>query len=198
MAKQILNRREPIYADEIPAEIADTSGFVTATDYATDTTGGTVKVDDAYGVELTQAGKLRGTVETAAAYAEAGNNLLVSKGTLDAVLAAQPGGGGAVQVYSGEPVTIATNAEIPLSEDVSTKAFLVFVINISEGRFSTAVASYAGTNIGAESTDQVNSPYLGGSGGDSKVLYTRLSANNKVKFTYAASSPGSVIAIFAV
>ena len=90
MGKQILNRREAIYADEIPPEIADTSGFIKATSYATDTTGGTVKVDDDYGVEVTSAGFLRGTVETAEDYAEAGNNLLVSKGTLDAVLAAQP------------------------------------------------------------------------------------------------------------
>lgn len=93
MAKQILNRREPIYAEEIPAEIADTSGYIEATDYATDTTGGTVKVDDDYGVELTQAGFLRGTVETAEDYDEASNNLLVSKGTLDNILATLPTGG---------------------------------------------------------------------------------------------------------
>ena len=104
MAKQILNRREAIYAEEIPPEIADTSGFIEATDYATDTTGGTVKVDDDYGVELTTAGFLRGTVETAAAYGEASNNLLVSKGTLDAVLAAQPApstGFSLTEIYTG-------------------------------------------------------------------------------------------------
>lgn len=66
------------------------SGYLTPTDYATSSTGGAVKVDTDYGIEMTAAGKLRGTVETAADYGTAGNNLLVSKGTLNNVLAAQP------------------------------------------------------------------------------------------------------------
>lgn len=66
------------------------SGYLTPTDYATSSTGGTVKVDTDYGIEMTAAGKLRGTVETATDYGTAGNNMLVSKGTLNNVLAAQP------------------------------------------------------------------------------------------------------------
>lgn len=137
MAKQILNRREPIYAEELPAEIADTSGFIEATDYATDTTGGTVKIDEDYGVELTTAGFLRGTVETAEDYAEAGNNLLVSKGTLDAVLAAQPAPqtGGLTLLYersSESPVKL--NAGITLSEtSANYPALLVFIRGASGG-----------------------------------------------------------------
>lgn len=129
MAKQILNRREPIYAEELPAEIADTSGYIEATDYATDTAGGTVKVDDAYGVELTAAGKLRGTVETAVNYAEASNNLLVSKGTLDNVLAAQPGGGGCVDLFV-RSTELSNGVEYDLSADAADcKVVFVFTFD---------------------------------------------------------------------
>lgn len=139
MAKQILNRREPIYAEELPAEIADTSGFIEATDYATDTTGGTVKIDEDYGVELTTAGFLRGTVETAEDYAEAGNNLLVSKGTLDAVLAAQPAPqtGGLTKLYernSESPVKL--NTAVTLSETSANYPALLVVIRGAAGGYA--------------------------------------------------------------
>ena len=117
---EILNRRQAVYSDGLPPEIKD---GVAATDYATASKGGTVKVDPDYGVELTQAGKLRGTVETAAAYAEAGNNLLVSKGTLDNVLAAQPGGGGMptfTQLFSGDADFGTANTTAALSADYDT------------------------------------------------------------------------------
>lgn len=148
MGKQILNRREAIYAEEIPPEIADTSGFIEATDYATDTTGGTVKIDEDYGVELTTAGFLRGTVETADAYAEAGNNLLVSKGTLDAVLAAQPAPSTGIEMDELLSATVNANAgyagRFDLLEAYSDYKILFFTFETATDqshRFSVPVIS---------------------------------------------------------
>lgn len=133
MGTQILNRREPIYTEEIPAEIKDTTGFIKATNYATDTTGGTVKVDDDYGVELTAAGKLRGTVETAVNYAEASTNLLVSKGTLDNVLAAQPGGGVTVEQLAAKTASDNTAKTLTPSNAISGYAAIDLVVYANEG-----------------------------------------------------------------
>lgn len=137
MAKQILNRREAIYAEEIPPEIADTSGFIEATDYATDTTGGTVKIDEDYGVELTTAGFLRGTVETAADYAEAGNNLLVSKGTLDAVLAAQPAPSTGIEMDELLTAAVGANAgyagRFQTSDNYDDYPLLIFTFETTSG-----------------------------------------------------------------
>lgn len=175
MGKQILNRREAIYAEEIPPEIVDTSGFIEATDYATDTTGGTVKVDDDYGVELTTAGFLRGTVETADDYAEASNNLLVSKGTLDAVLAAQPGGGSfsRTQIWTGDADFGTQGTHVTLSHDYDTydalylifqndttkvlSPMLVFTADVPVAE--SATGNTFGTGV---STNTVNSVTLGG------------------------------------
>lgn len=99
-SKQILNRRERILTDSLPPEITDTSGFITATDYATSTTGGTVKVDGTYQIELTSGGKIKAKELTAEAYAAANDAAFVSKGTLDNVLAAQ---GGNDVIYSTTP-----------------------------------------------------------------------------------------------
>ena len=90
MGKEILNRRQNILADSIPPEIVDTSSFIEATDYATSTTGGTIKVDSTYAIELTSGGKLKAKEITAAGYSEANDAAFISKATLDNVLAAQP------------------------------------------------------------------------------------------------------------
>lgn len=90
MGKEILNRRQNILADSIPPEITDTSSFIEATDYATSTTGGTVKVDSTYAIELTSGGKLKAKEISAAGYSDANDAAFISKATLDNVLAAQP------------------------------------------------------------------------------------------------------------
>ena len=103
MGKEILNRRQNIYTEDVPPEIVDSSGFLTATDYATSTAGGTVKVDGTYQIELTSGGKLKAKELTAEAYASANDAAFVSKGTLDNVLAAQ---GGNDVIYSTTPQKI--------------------------------------------------------------------------------------------
>ena len=171
------------------------SGFVTKTDYATASTGGVVKVGTTGGLQVSS-GTLKGkTLADATAYAAAGDDVVMTKGDMEYV---GGGGGGAVQVYSGDPVTIETNKEITLSEDVSTKAFLIVQIRTLENRFATAVVSFAGTTIGSESQSQVNAGYMAANAQSTLVLYCRLSANNKLKLTYATGTPGSIIAIFAI
>lgn len=87
MGKEILNRRQNILADSIPPEIVDTSSFIEATDYATSTTGGTIKVDSTYAIELTSGGKLKAKEIAAEDYSAANDAAFISKGTLDNVLA---------------------------------------------------------------------------------------------------------------
>ena len=90
MGKQILNRREKIYASDIPPEIPDVSGFIEEDDYATSSKGGTIKVDGTYAIELTSGGKLKAKEIAAESYAEANDAAFVSKATLDNVIAALP------------------------------------------------------------------------------------------------------------
>lgn len=93
MAKEILNRRQNIYAEDIPPEIVDTTGFIKATSYATGTTGGTVKVDSTYAIELTSGGKLKAKEIASEDYSAANDGAFVSKATLDNVIATLPSGG---------------------------------------------------------------------------------------------------------
>ena len=97
MAKEILNRRQNIYTENVPPEIVDSSGFLEATDYATSTTGGTVKVDGTYQIELTSGGKLKAKEITAAGYSDANDASFISKGTLDNLITAGMLGGGGLE-----------------------------------------------------------------------------------------------------
>ena len=97
MAKEILNRRQNIYTENVPPEIVDSSGFLKATNYATSTTGGTVKVDGTYQIELTSGGKLKAKEITAAGYSDANDASFISKGTLDNLITAGMLGGGGLE-----------------------------------------------------------------------------------------------------
>ena len=81
MGKEILNRRQNILADAIPPEIP--TGAVTATSYATGSTGGVIKVDGEYGLDITSGGKLKGKAISAANYASANNAALLCKETYE-------------------------------------------------------------------------------------------------------------------
>ena len=81
MGKEILNRRQNILADAIPPEIP--TGAVTATSYATSSTGGVIKVDGDYGLDITSGGKLKGKAISAANYAAANNAALLCKETYE-------------------------------------------------------------------------------------------------------------------
>lgn len=95
MAKQIKNRREDLYINEVPPEILDktsletalsTDGFVTNTDYATQNTGGVVRVSPSNGINIGGTGILTGVPRTVEQYDAASTTLLISKGTLETVL----------------------------------------------------------------------------------------------------------------
>lgn len=136
MGLQILNRREPIYAEEIPAEIVDSSGFLKATNYATSTTGGTVKVDGTYQIELTSGGKLKAKEVSAEDYPAANDASFISKGTLDNVLAALPSGGGAIDTLWEEdeenPTACTAGAGVTLTHNSVDYKFLVVVLRRSD------------------------------------------------------------------
>lgn len=86
MAKQIKNRREDLYISNIPPEIPD--GIVTNTDYASTDTAGVVKVSSSLGSAVSTSGVLQGYTRTLTAYTSGSQALLISKGTLENVIAA--------------------------------------------------------------------------------------------------------------
>lgn len=92
MAKQIKNRREDLYINEVPPEILtekklSDDGFVKNTDYATSSVGGVIKASSTYGVYISQ-GTLLGTTRTLEQYeANTAGNMIISKGTLENVFA---------------------------------------------------------------------------------------------------------------
>lgn len=74
---------------DIPTATSDLnndSGFITASDYATNATGGTIKVTGAFGVDMSNSGELKGSVVSSANYSAMWNDAIVSKGTLENAL----------------------------------------------------------------------------------------------------------------
>lgn len=63
------------------------SGFVTKTDYATADTGGVMKYSTALGSVVGSSGVLQGYPRTLESYTATSNNLIIAKGTLEAVKA---------------------------------------------------------------------------------------------------------------
>lgn len=92
MAKQIKNRREDLYINEVPPEILDETtlsadGFVKNTDYASTTTGGVIKVQTAGGTSVSAgSGVLISVERTAEQYSSGSRNMFISKGTFENVL----------------------------------------------------------------------------------------------------------------
>ena len=133
MGKEILNRRQNIYAENIPPEITDTSGFIEATDYATGTTGGTIKVDGTYQVELTSGGKIKAKEVAAADYASANDASFISKGTLDNLIAAGTLGGSAVDILfdcEGTPVDLVVDTELETDFDPLDYHFIAIGLKV--------------------------------------------------------------------
>ena len=87
MAKQILNRRENIYADGLPPEIASVDTLVTNTDFATADKGGVIKYNNTVGTTVNSSGILTGITRTEAQYNSGGNGMFICKGTLENIIA---------------------------------------------------------------------------------------------------------------
>ena len=90
--KQIMNRRQGVLINAIDPEILteaklSTDGFVKNTDYATDTIGGTIKTSSGAATAVGVSGALVCVTRTAAQYDSANNNIFISKGTLENVIA---------------------------------------------------------------------------------------------------------------
>lgn len=84
MAKQIKNRREDLYINDVPPEIPD--GIVTNTDYASASTAGALKVSASYGVAVASTGNLTAATRTDEQYNSAPGTLIIGKGTLENVI----------------------------------------------------------------------------------------------------------------
>lgn len=63
------------------------SGFVRNTDYASNDTGGVVKTSASYGTAISAGGAFYGSVRTESQYNSGSNATLISKGTLENVIA---------------------------------------------------------------------------------------------------------------
>lgn len=64
------------------SDLNNDSGFVTNTDYATNATGGVLKITNSYGTNVNASGELQGTVVSSNDYPSMWNDALISKGTL--------------------------------------------------------------------------------------------------------------------
>ena len=87
MAKQILNRRENVYTDGLPPEIASVDTLVTNTDFATTNKGGVIKTSAAYGTAMSAGGALYGSPRSEAQYSSSSTTLIMCKGTLENIIA---------------------------------------------------------------------------------------------------------------
>lgn len=84
MARQIKNRREDLYINNIPPEIPD--NLVTATSFASATKGGVIKVSTSQGINVSASGHLIGYERSLENYNANTGNMIISKSTLENVL----------------------------------------------------------------------------------------------------------------
>lgn len=129
MSKQILNRREKIFASDIPPEIPDTSTFVKKTDKATASAFGVVKVGDNINVSSGKISVPIGSAETAGVY-KVGSGLSVADGVLSAT--AQTSGLTADVLYT-EPATPETMSQlqVTLAHDIADYKLVCVIGNRS-------------------------------------------------------------------
>ena len=188
MGKEVVNRRENLLSGSIPPEIPDVSGFLTATDYATDTTGGVIKVDSTYALELTSGGKLKGKEIASDNYSEANSGALISKATLDNVLAGYSTGGVTVDVLFFGAITKG-GTEHTFQHPYTDYKLLSF------GTFNSTTQTYtAGGVMPVRSilTGTNNLNYiLYASASSANVLGLRFNSEDATKFT-APSGSGTV------
>ena len=74
---------------DIPTKTSDLTnddGFITATNYASTSAGGTIKTNNGYATDITSAGSLKAQTKTYNDYNNADNGTFVGKGTLENVL----------------------------------------------------------------------------------------------------------------
>lgn len=89
---EIKNKREDLYASELPPKILSEddisdAGFVKNTDYATADTGGVIKYNNTVGTTVNSSGVLTGITRTEAQYNSGGNGMFLCKGTLENIIA---------------------------------------------------------------------------------------------------------------
>ena len=126
MAKQIKNRREDLYINDVPPEIPE--GIVTNTDYASASTAGSLKVSSSYGVAVASSGNLTAATRTADQYNTAPGTLIIGKGTLENVL---------LQVL-GALIRSRITDEIWATLDTGTRCNFN-IIKLEDGTYSTNV-----------------------------------------------------------
>lgn len=84
MARQIKNRREDLYINEVPPEIP--GNLVTATSFASASKGGVIKVSTSQGINVSGSGNLIGYERSLENYNANTGNMIISKATLENVL----------------------------------------------------------------------------------------------------------------
>lgn len=68
------------------SDLTNDSNFVSKTDYATSSTGGVVKITNAFGTAMSESGEVKGVVVSGTDYPAMWNDAIVSKGTLENAL----------------------------------------------------------------------------------------------------------------
>ena len=68
------------------SDLTNDSNFVSKTDYATSSTGGVVKITNAFGTTMSESGEVKGVVVSGTDYPAMWNDAIVSKGTLENAL----------------------------------------------------------------------------------------------------------------
>ena len=68
------------------SDLTNDSGFITSADYASNATGGVVKITNAFGVTMSESGEVKGVVVSDTDYPAMWNDAIVSKGTLENAL----------------------------------------------------------------------------------------------------------------
>lgn len=107
--------------------------FVTKTDYASSSAGGVIKTDSTYATDITDAGKLKSKTITAANYDSANAAAFISKGTLDALIAAGMLGGGGMtwtKIYDG---TTTQGGTMPFVEGTDAFDHKLMIIEMLSG-----------------------------------------------------------------
>ena len=114
------------------------SGFVKNTDYATSTTGGVIKTSSTYGTAVTS-GALKGATKTATQYESASDDMFVSKGTLDNLIAAGAIGGGMTwtKIYEGAGAASSSHDFASGVDALGHKLAIITTYN-NDGRIGTA------------------------------------------------------------
>ena len=101
----ITNKSVDISVPTKTSDLTNDSNYVKDTDYATNSTGGVIKVANGYGIEVSNVGQIRARVNTYANYQNTDVASFVGKGTLENVLNAVVGDiNSALDLINGESI----------------------------------------------------------------------------------------------